>query len=294
MPLAQSIQTKADEARALYLAGRFDEALDIAEALIESPDPAEKLSGLLHKACIQSERDQFLDSLETLKLAGLLIDQAPAKSKAAFHGQRAYCRVKLERNDKALVDYEAARVYAQEAQDELAEARIRNNLARVYSRLDRLDDAIVENDAAIHIFRRLNERVQLGRAYDQRAQILNDGKMYADALKWSDQAIAILGSHPSSVEARATHGRALIGVGQTYLGIPDPVENFRTRREIANSINVQLDPETARLALIRSGGNVQRAANLLKVQHQSLQASVKRFNLQSLQKRRVRRSIITK
>lgn len=55
--------TKADHARALYFDGRHDEALTEAEVLCLLPEPLERLSGLLLKACIQAERNQFSESL---------------------------------------------------------------------------------------------------------------------------------------------------------------------------------------------------------------------------------------
>lgn len=286
--------TKADHARSLYFDGRHNEAFIEAEVLCLSPEPLEKLSGLLLKACIQSERNEFSACLVTLKIAGPLIDDAPAKSQAAFYGQRAFVRVKIGKRSDALVDYEAARVRALEAEDELSELSVRNNLARIYGQTDRFDEAISESDKAIQIARKLNERIYLGRCYDQRALILNDNKLYVEAVRWSEKAIAILGSHPAAAEARMTHGRALIGVGESYLDHPDPVENFRVRREIVNSIIVSLNREVIEEALERCEGNIKRASQLLNVQHQSLQGSINRFDLRPHQKRQVKRSIIVK
>lgn len=286
--------TKVDIARSHYFAGEYDAAINEAEILIASSEVTERVGGLLLKACIQSERNQFSECLATLKIAGPLIDQVPAKSKAAFHGQRAYVRVKIGRRKDALVDYEAARFYAQESGDRLAEATVRNNLARVYSQCKRFDDAIAESDNAITMFRALNERIYLGRAYDQRAQIFNDNGFYSEAVRWSEKALSVLGSHPASAEARMTHGAALIGLGETYLDHPDPVENFRTRRALVNSINTSLDPGTIQIALDRCEGNILRASVLLNVKHQSLQGAVNRFKLKSSQSRQVRRSLIKK
>lgn len=286
--------TKAEHARALYFDGRHEEALIEAGVLCLSPEPLERLSGLLLRACIQSERNEFSESLDTLKIAGPLIDNAPAKSKAAFYGQRAFNRVKVGRKNPALLDYEAARVYALEGNDELSVIAIRNNLAKVYSDVGRYDDAINESDAAIHLARKLNERIYLGRCYDQRAQILNDHKLYGEAVTWSEKALALLGSHPASAEARLTHGRALIGVGESYLHHDDPVHNFRVRRECVNSIDLPLSRGVIELALDRCEGNIKQAAHLLHVKHQSLQGSINRLELRPHQRRQVRRSIILK
>jgi len=286
--------TRVDQARSLYFDGRHDEALIEAEVLCLSPEPLERLSGLLLKACIQAERNEFSESLDTLKIAGPLIDAAPARSKAAFHGQRAFNRVKIGRKNPALVDYEAARFWASEANDELSQVSISNNLAKVYSDVGRYENAISESDRAIQLARKLNERIYLGRCYDQRAQILNDHKLYVEAVRWSEKALALLGAHPASAEARLTHGRALIGVGESYLDSPDPVEDFRVRREIVNSIHVSLSPELINLALERCEGNIKRTAQFLRVKHQSLQGSINRFELRPHQKRHVKRSIIAK
>ena len=294
MEVLAAAVTKIEIARSLYFAGDYDAAIEEAEILIASGGIAERVGGLLLKACIQSERDQFSECLDTLKVAGPLIDQASAKSRAAFYGQRAFARVKTGRKKDALIDYEAARVYAQESGDQLAEATVRNNLARIYGQCERFDDAITESDSAILMFRKLNERIHLGRAYDQRAQILNNEGLYSEAITWSEKALSILGTHPASAEAKMTHGVALIGLGESYLDHPDPVENFRTRRAMVNMINTSLGPEVIQLALDRCEGNVLRASVLLNVRHQSLQGAVNRFKLKSHQNRTVRRSVMKK
>jgi tetratricopeptide (TPR) repeat protein len=294
MEVLDATRGGVEHARSLYFAGNYGEALRAAEVLISSCDLAEQVGGLLLKACIQSEHEQFSECLDTLKVAGPLIDHAPAKSRAAFHGQRAFARVKVGRKKDALIDYEAARVYAQESGDQLAEGTVRNNLAGIYSQLGRFDDAITESDNAILMFRKLNEHIYLGRAYDQRAQILNNQGLYSEAITWSEKALGILGKHPAAAEARMTHGSALIGLGESYLDHPDPVENFRVRRSMVNMINLSLGPDVVQLALDRCEGNVLRASVLLNVKHQSLQGAVNRFKLKAHQNRIVRRSIIKK
>lgn len=283
------------QARELYAAGDYDQALmELQECVANAPDGETRLGALLLRACIQSERFQYSTSLQTLGTAAPLVDDAPAKLKARFHGQRAHLRVKLGKLDRALVDYEAARVWAHEAGDDLSVAIIYNNLAKVYSGLGSYSEAIDNSDIAIRMFLRAGDRVNLGRAYDQRAQIHIEHREFADALNWSRKAINNLGSHPLLTEARTTHGRALIGLASNYLEDATQVDRYRSYRMAVDSLEVALDADLVRSALERTDGNTKQAASLLNLPRTSLIDAVNRFHLDSHQRRHHRKSLITK
>lgn len=282
-------------ARDRYVAGDYCGAISLCESgLANNATQTERLGLLLLKAYCESEIGEYEHSLETLKIAGPLIDDAGAGHRAKFHGQRAYARVKMGRQDESLVDYEAARFWAQEACDVTTEATVRNNLAKVYSGLGRFGEAVDESDSAIGIAVRLNDPILLGRFYDQRARILNEHGQHNEALSFSEKALRLLVHHPTVAEARMTHGTALIGIGKSYLDGPDMVENFRIRRSIVNSIDISLDAQTLQMALDRCAGNVQRAAKVLNVKHPALLKAVKKFGLASHQRKHLHRSIIKK
>jgi len=283
-------------ARNLFHAGDYHDAESAVDAVLDGPviSGDAKFAALLLKASIYSETNRLNGSLEVLKSAGPLLDAAPASQKARFYGQRAHVRVKLGHTDGPLVDYEAARFWAQEAGDKFSEASIRNNLAKRYGDSGRIEEALKESDAAIMMILELDQEIYLGRFYDQRAQILNDRGMFSEALQFSEQAIRLLEGHPAFPEASDTHARALRGVGTAYLNRLDPITRFRVSRTICKSLDIPLDPEIIQMAMERSDGNVYRAAILLDIKHPSLLESIKRHGLQDLQHRRHLKSIIKK
>lgn len=282
--------------RALFTNGDYKETISVVEQIIlgDGVDVESRFAAYLLKASSQSELGCYLASLETLRDAGPFLDDATARQKASFFGQRAHVNIKLNRDNGPLVDYEAARHWAQEADDELIEARVRNNLARVYSKSDRFVDAIVEVDAAIRIVTRLNDQINLGRFYDQKAQILLDHDHYAESVACGKKALGFLGDHPAALEARLTLGRALIKLGATYLEQPDPLDTFCAKRDAAKSIQVKLSPDLASMALRRSNGHVVQAAKFLGIRHYALTKIAARHSIERQPKRTRRKTLIKK
>lgn len=283
------------EAREMFDAGDYRSVIEFCDPLLPTINTNDvRFKILLLKACAEGELRLYADCLGTLKLAGPLIDAAAPIAKARFHAQRAYVRVKLDKKDEALVDYEAAKFWAETAGDDLTVASIRNNLGKVYSGLDRFDEAIAESEAAIAHMRTLDNPVYLGKAYDQRAQILIDHGRYSEALDFSEKALNLLADHPDVAEARATHGQALIGMGEEFLHHPDLVEDFRMRRNAVESIDKSAGKEVVSLALERCAGNVKLAAAVLRISHPALLKSIRRHNLGTSQAKHLHRSIINR
>jgi tetratricopeptide (TPR) repeat protein len=285
-----------DAARALFAAGDYGEALEMANQ-IEADENASfeaQFGAKILKASIYSETDRAIECVATLELAAPIVDEAPARLKASFYGQRAYVAANAGRFDDAVVDYEGARTYAHESGDLVVEARVRNNLARQYSRVGKFDDAITESDAAISIMLSRGDDLLLGRFYDQRAWILLEHTHFSEALRFSENALAMLAHHPSITEARATHGRILIALGASYLEQPDRIETFRARRAAEKSIAVSLDAEIVELALRKSGGQIVKASALLNVRHSALIRAIKKFHLERKPSRRRGKPVVEK
>lgn len=290
----------ADTARALYDDGKYKEAIKKADSVLNGDAPESiKLKVLHTKGAALWEIGQSDACFALLAEAGPLIDRAEPRSRASFFGQRALLFRSAGRLDDAMVDYEEARFWAQEAGDQQIEARVRSNLAKVYTELGRFEEANKESDAAIALAESLGEIVLAGRFYDLKAQNLVDQEKYGDALTCSLEAINRLDNHPSGAEARTTHAKALDAAIKDYLSATDTVDTFRLRRVIVNALTVKLDVHVVRLALKRSQGNVYSAAKLLNVKHPSLLEAIEKFDLVDQQKvhrqpkrRRVHKSLI--
>lgn len=283
------------------------DGLDLARALLHSGDyepcitecrnerkfahgPVKQMAASLIEATARFYQGHYGESLKTLDGASGLVDRVAPLQKAKYFAQRAAALRK--RNDKkkgdkdaALIDYEAARYWAEDANHELTLASIRNNLAKVYSEAGRFDEAIEESDGAIQTAERLNDDMCLGTFYDQRAQVLIDMRRYSEALEFSEKAMCLLTGHPSETEARETHGKALIGLGSCYLETNDPLESLRSRRAAAKIIESSPDDKAISLALTRTGGRVRQAAKLLGMQHSALIKIVQQRGLARTPKR---------
>ena len=295
--LATEWATEIETARALFSAGDYDDVLRVVGPIIDRPrvDGITRFAAFQLKACVESQRDQYERCLETLRQAGPFVDEVPPDLRGKYYGQRALAYRHLDQIDKALIDYEAARVCATEARDEQTLANVRNNLAKVYSDAGKFAEAIVEVDAAIRMATRLGDEVLLGRYYDLKAQILIDHEHYAEALTHSKKAVSLLASHPSLKEARSTHGLAMVCLGATYLGKRvDSIEEFRARHHAAKTIHVALDSTTIKRALRRSNGHLLKAARLLRVRHSVLGRLVEKHDLERVPKRRRSKTLIAK
>lgn len=292
----KAVDSGIEFVRALFSSGSYEEVIVAARPLSrdESLDIESRFAAFLLIASAESELGLYSESLETLKVAGPLLDEALPRQKASFYGQRANVNTKLKKKDSPLVDYEAARFWAQEAGDQIVEARVRNNLAKRYSEIGRIVDAIAEVDAAIKIAARLHDDHLLGRFYDQKAQVLLDGSRYAESIACSKKALMLLEGHPALTEARTTHGRALIALGVSYLPEPKTIEDFCIRRDAAKSIQVTLTADVISRALKGAGGHVLRAAEVLNVSHPVLIRKIKKYGLERQPIRPRRKSLIKK
>lgn len=280
-----------DLARALLHSGDYEACItECRSARKSAPGPVKQMAASLLEATARFYQGHYGESLKALDAASGLVDRVAPIQKAKFFAQRAATLRK--RNDKkksdkdaALIDYEAARFWAEDANHELTLASIKNNLAKMYSEAGRFDEAIAESDGAIETAERLDDNVCLGIFCDQRAQVLIDQRQYSEALNFSEKAMRLLAGHPSESEARETHGKALIGLGSCYLETSDPLESLRSRRAAVRIIESSPDDKAISLALERTGGRVRQAAKLLGMQHSALIKIVQQKGLARTPKR---------
>lgn len=269
-----------DLARNLFDSGDDDRVIDTVRALLPSlPGSEKKFRAYLLLACSEWRKGWARQSLQTLRKASVMFDRMPARLKGRFHGQRAVVHSRLKDPDSALLDLEAAKFWAEEAGDEEEIAIARNNLSKQYSDAGRFEEAITEVDAAIDFARHHGSEILLGQFCDMKGQILVRHQRFSEALHFTETAIELLDSHPSCVEARETHGRALIGLGAGYLTQEDPVSTFRARRSATDLISGPLTDDLVRLALEQSNGNILNAATRLGVYHSGLLKVIKNGKL---------------
>lgn len=276
-------------ARACFDLGDDDEVIATTRALLPSlTDPKEQFSAYLLMACSEWRKGWAKQSLQTLSKAALLFDKMPPKLKGRFHGQRAVVYSRLKNQDSALMDLQSAKFWAEQGNDEEEIAIARNNLSKQYSDAGRFEEAMIEVDAAISFARNRSDDRLLGQFYDMKAQILVKHERFEEALEFSDKAMFLLESHPGITEARETHGRALIGLGASYLVQDDPVATVKARRGAAELLPTHIDKAVIELALERSNGNVLSAAEDLGVYHSYLLNVIKKFGIPHETRKRAR------
>lgn len=257
-------------ARACFDLGDYAEAIRLARESLLLLAGSDRFDALLLVACSQSRLGLLKQSLDTLSDIGSFVDALPAESRSKFFGQRAFAYSKLGRADKALDDLTAARFWAEEDNDQESVARVRNNLAKQYKEAGRFEEALVEVGAAIEFAKTLGDEILLGDFYDMKSQVLIDAGRFSEALIFSEHALVLLADHPSITEAKETYGRALIGLGVTYLEQKDPIATFAAKRRASDLVKCTLDENIVHLALERSNGHVSQAASDLNVNHKAI------------------------
>ena len=280
----------------LYFSGGFEECIVQLEPYIsEDVEVDIRRTALLRKSRCLSELGRYRDALRALLAVAPLVDEAGPQFKSQFFHQRAHVKRKTGDDNGALIDYAEAGFWAEEINDELGQACVRNNIAKLYSEADRLDEAIKESDAAIAIAKQLNDDIHLGRFYDQRAQILVEHKQFSEALVFSRPAARLLANHPALAEARHTHGIALAGLAAEHLtNESDPIATFRGRREAQQILAAPLDEDILRYALELCEGHVAQAAALLGVTHRAVIKAAEHFDLPRQPKQRRTKRVIVK
>lgn len=258
-------------ARACFDLGDYQEAIALARDVLPSlREKDEKFSALQLIACSQARQGMYRQSLETLAEIASLVDDLPPASRAKFFGQRAFAHSKLGSNDAALMDLEDARYWSEECGDQESLARVRNNLAKQYKQAGRFDEALAEVNVAIEFAEDFGDEILLGELCDMKAQVLVGAGSYSAATEFSERALTLLADHPSLTEAKETYGRALIGLGVTYLEREDPIATFAAKRKASELVRCTLDENIVHLALERSNGHVSQAAKSLNVTHKAI------------------------
>lgn len=292
--IAKECSAAYETARACFDSGDDDEVIGLIRTALPSITESEgRFKALLLMACSEWRKGWAKQSLQTLGKASALFDEMSPRLKGRFHGQRAVAHSRLKNHDAAVVDLESAKFWAQVANDQEEIAIARNSLAKQYSNAGRFDEAISEVDAAIEFARHRQDEPLLGQFCDMKAQILVKAKRFEEALRFSERAMSLLESHPALTEARETHGRALIGLGATYLAQDDPIASLSARRRAAELLPTTIDKESLELALERANGNVLSAADDLGVSHSHLLNSIKKHGL-PYQARHRARSVVRK
>ena len=268
-------------ARAFLDAREFESAVDITT----------DVSALLYQTCACTERGEYKKALSIL--SEMVIDSAAPRIKWSFYHQRALAHSRTGNQDAALIDYTAARDWARESGEDICQARTQNNLAKLYSEVGRLDEALEEVNCAIKIATRVSDQSLLGRFTDQKAQILLEHDQLSEAVDTARRAVGLLELHGNETtlsEARETYGKALIRYGILNLNRIDPVRSHAAKN--LSGVVVKLEAELLQDVLDRTQGMVTPAAAMLGEHHTTVMKAIDKYKLDRKPKRRRAKSLI--
>lgn len=269
---AKDILTKAEHAGAnkglcrvflglcYWRQGRDEEAVILFQEAAKSDEPEVQFKALLSRTQVEGDQVRWRDSLKTLALMANLLDLQTDCNKGKFFNQRAnaYYRAFEELGDdyrdRALTDYEAARVFFERSGSVRHEANTLNNIAFLYRAQDP-KQAHEYIDRAIELFTRLGDRSMLGSVKDTKAQVFLFADQPHQALKWANASVRLLIAAddvvwlPTSYRTRGTIYQQL---GQ--------LDKAHADFELAASTE---EAKRIRDALMRTGGRLAPAARRL-------------------------------
>lgn len=193
--------------------GEFNEAIALCDSVLaDSPNSEVKFSAVLTQA-IAEQRLGHLDKAETLltSIVPLLSDMTPLLQ-GKFWLQRGCLARQSGDPERAMDAYYNASIHFQEAPSLRWEAAASNNLAGVYTDLDRFLEAHIAAERAITLWRRIGDKGFEARTWDQIAKIhLKEGN-FGKAERDSRRSVELLAESENQywlAQSLITHGSAL-------------------------------------------------------------------------------------
>lgn len=220
-------EARVDLAICYWREGAFDEArVSLADALQQLGDleSEQRLRVLLNRAIVDTMSLRLEDALRTHREAAPLFDRSSNVAlKGKFHNEYATLlkNLGLARNsadliDRALVEYSAATVYAEQIGNKRFLASVENNLGNLFVRIDRFEEAHKHLDRARLLFTSLKDKRLVALVDDSRARaFISQGQLTkAEVLSRGAVKVWAEGDELSLLaELMTTHGTALARLG---------------------------------------------------------------------------------
>lgn len=246
--------------------GAFDEGrVLLREALDHLPDSEIELraKALLRSGIIDWAANRYEDALKTLSEAAPLFNLVENHClKGSFHNQFAIvlrnvgpAENREDYVDRALIEYAAAAYHFQEAGHIRYQACVENNLAFLFWKLQRCEDAHEHLDRAQILFARLKDHLHGALVDDTRARVLLSEGRVVEAEKTARRAVRTLenGDEPSWLtEALTTLAIALVSLRrfdearstlERAIDCAQQAGNFEGAGGVALTVIEQLGPE---------------------------------------------------
>lgn len=176
---SRSVVAQSWLALADYQAGDLDGALTQASRLLDLDlDIQSRFRLLLLRSSVYWCKGKADQAFAELVLMEPLYDQCSPWAKGTFHHQRGLVLRTLGETDRAILDYDAALHFFEEAKNLRWQAATANNLSHVYLVTEQFDRAHEYAAKARNLFHKLGDRAYEAKALDQEALIyLAEGKL---------------------------------------------------------------------------------------------------------------------
>ncbi len=193
-----------------------------AEALkrLDDRDGDLKAIVLLRSALLEQLANRLIDALDILKTASPLFEEStnhPLKGK--FHNELATVLKNLgaiehrvDYINRALIEYTAASFHFEKAGHDRYQSYVENNLAMLFFRARKFEEAHEHLDRAQALFTTLDDAIHLAQVYDTRARVFLAEELYVKAEDVARSAVQLLtGGDEQSLlaEALTTHAVTL-------------------------------------------------------------------------------------
>lgn len=280
---------------AYHWTGEYSEGLALVDDLL-GDHVLDKIrcQALLAKATLQMSSPK--QALLTLANAQACCQDAGPSYHARWHNQRARALQDLKQYDQASIEFAGAASIFEESGDAGGAAMALNNLAGVYLKWGKLDEALVAVERSVSSFKTLDDP-RLPHAQDQMAQILVALGRAEEARALIDRVIPTVNGDRKELllECLLTRAAALIQLGTSagfsdvdrageiadYLGRPDLRLNVvKARKELSAVYAKRAHVDLVKLALEQTGGQLRQAALKLGVSHKNLITFIQVHNLE--------------
>ena len=220
---AKVFDARIDLSICYWREGATDEARAIIEDLL-SQNPGvgaeQQARALIALAMVERRAARYNDALSHLRRAAHIVkSDSSAQRKGVFHNQLATTLENLGRSegrsdyiDQALVEYEAASFYFEEAGHQRYRARVENNFGFLFYKLNRLAEAHEHFDRARALLDESRDLGILSQVDDNRARAFLAEGRFEEAARVASDAVRIIengGEQSLLAEALTTYGLAL-------------------------------------------------------------------------------------
>jgi tetratricopeptide (TPR) repeat protein len=265
---AHGRQTKVSEAEyelgmCYWRAGAFDEArliLHEAVSRLGATDVEQRAKILIRSTLVEISAGRYHDALNILDEAAPIFQGASDALKGKWHAQMGlvmrrfgFAEGRTDYIDRAIIEITAAIYHFEEAHHERYCANNLNNIAPLFAKLERYEEAHQHLDRAQRIFTRLNDAGNLAQVRETRARVFLAEKKYKRAADAIGGAVVVLEkAGESALLADALTVQAIVEarLGHYYLSLP----TFRRAIKIAEQAGAQESAGLAALSLIEELG----------------------------------------